>query len=151
MAGLDIQPHSRRISGLVVIALSVLAVAAFASGLARQASSSGAAPFPAYQGPGPGDGLLAVGTIPVATPAPDLQVAQTAPVHRLAPKPPEPDAAAPDTIAASPDAAALAPAGAPAVDASATAPEAPPAPTATPAPNATPAPEDPASPADPTV
>jgi hypothetical protein len=124
MAALDIRPHSRRISGLVVLGLSILAVAAFASGLARQASSGAAAPFPVTQAASPGDAGLAVGAIPLATPAPELQVAEAAPVRHAPAKAPPAETPAPD---ADPAAAAPPP---PAVDASATAagPETPPAP-----------------------
>jgi hypothetical protein len=133
MAALDIRPHSRRISGVVVVGLSILAVGAFASGLARQASSPGPAPFPATRAPSPGDAGLAVGAIPLATPAPDLQVADAAPVRHAPAKDPAADATAPDA-----DPAVAAP---PAVDAAATAAEPPPAPT--PAPQSQPATDDP--------
>src|SRR5579859_2527080 len=96
MAALDIRPHSRRISGWAVVGLSILAVGAFASGLARQASSAGPAPFPAAQAPAPGDAGLAVGAIPLATPAPELQVVDAAPARHAPAKDPSADGAAPD-------------------------------------------------------
>ena len=47
MATLDVRPHSRRLSALAVAGLSVLALAAFATGMGRQlAASSGPPPFP---------------------------------------------------------------------------------------------------------
>jgi len=135
MAALDIKPHSRRISGLVVVGLSILAVGAFASGLARQAQPSGPSPFPSAQGPTPSDAGLAVGAIPLATAAPELQVAVVAPVRRAPVKDLSADVAAPD---AAPGPAASV---APATDASANAAEA--APTPTPAVENQPAPADP--------
>jgi hypothetical protein len=137
MAALDIKPHSRRISGLVIVGLSILAVGAFASGLARQANPSGASPFPLAQGSAAYDASQAVGAIPLATPAPELQVAEAAPVRHAPAKDPSADAAA-DPNAPSP-AAATAP---PAVDVSASAPEAPPA-AAAPASENQPTPADP--------
>jgi hypothetical protein len=133
MAALDIRPHSRRISGLVVLGLSIVAVGAFASGLARQVSSAGPAPYPAAQASLPADAGLAVGAIPLATPAPELQAADATPVRRAPLKDLSADIAAPGADPAT----AAAP---PPVDAAATAADrAPPAP----APQNQSAPDDP--------
>ncbi|MBS0362022.1 MAG: hypothetical protein JSR98_11620, partial [Proteobacteria bacterium] len=65
MATLDIRPHSRRVSGWAVAALSLIAVGAFAEGLAHQLNRNQAAPFPSPQGPPLRTDLAAA-----ATPAP---------------------------------------------------------------------------------
>jgi hypothetical protein len=129
MSAFDIPPHPRRTTRLALGALALVAATGFAEGFLRQLDATAPAPPPAApQGP----------AIAEATPAPVLQVADTAR------KPPRPaaDAAPPasdapadaEHAAAAPDAPAAQPA--PAADASATGPEPQPA-------------APPASPADP--
>jgi hypothetical protein len=125
MAALQIRPHSRRLSGLAVLGLTLLAAASFTAGLTRQIGAANApSPFPAGQEAAP--------QAAIASPAPagDFQVAaRTPPPRHAAPQ----DTAA----AASVDVEPVAASGAeplPATDASATAPDQP-EPPATPAPS----------------
>ncbi|HEY3948720.1 hypothetical protein [Phenylobacterium sp.] len=104
MATLDIRPHSRRISGLAVAALSVIAVGAFAEGLGHQLRQDEAAAFPAPQGPPLRTDLAAA-----ATPAPLLPDPTPAPVRHAAAAPDE-TAAAADALGADAGAAAAQPA-----------------------------------------
>jgi hypothetical protein len=130
MTGLAIPAHSRRLSRLAVVTLTLLAASSFTLGLARQFGLAEPSPFPTPQGAQAGRTLDA---IPYATPAPALQVATNEPVRRPAAPAlpdvtdalPEPPAAAPaEPVAAAADAP-------PAADASATAPDAPPPPDTT--------------------
>ena len=76
MATLDIRPHSRRVSAWVIAALGVVALAAFAEGLAHQTQQAGVAYFPPPQ-------YAAPSAIAEATPAPALQVPPPhAPAHK---------------------------------------------------------------------
>jgi len=124
MPGLQIQPHSRRVTGLAVLALSLVAAGSFAAGLTHQLVSAAAPPFPVAQ-QGPSRPFIAA---PEATPAPDMQLAAAAPVrHKPAPAAldvPPPAEAAPAPAAAEGPAAA---------DAAATVAQPPPAPAAPPA------------------
>jgi len=102
MAGLAIQPHSRRDSRLAVLALGLVALGSFAFGVGRQVVPAGPSPFPHASL----SSLQRAGGIPVATPAPALQVAEAEP--RPSRHAPEPDAAdaPPDITAALPSPAA---------------------------------------------
>jgi len=119
MAALQIPPHSRRLSNIAVLSLSVISVAGFAAGVSRETPSSGPSPFPSP----PATGQRLTDAIPDATPAPDMQVAATEPRHlRRAVEP-----AAETTV----DTAVSAPDGGtetPAADVAATVPDAPPPP-----------------------
>jgi putative serine protease PepD len=133
MTGLAIPAHSRRLSRLAVVTLTLLAAGSFTLGVARQFGAAEPTPFSTPQGAAAGHAFDA---IPYATPAPALQVATSEPVRRPVARSlpdvtdalPEPPALVP----AEPVAAADAP---PAADASATAPEMPP-----PVPDTTPPP-----------
>lgn len=112
MAALDIQPHSRSVSGVAVAGLMLLAVGSFASGLAHQvAARAGGAAFTPV-------GRLQIETaIPEATPAPEMQIAvATSAPHRKGPTEPAPVVATDESAAP------------PATDSSAPAAAAPPAP-----------------------
>jgi hypothetical protein len=114
MAALQIPPHSRRISGLAVLGLTLLAAGSFTAGLTRQIDAANApSPFPA--GPEASPRVAAASPAPAAEP----QVAvNTRPVRHVAPEiaaVADPADAAPDTA---PSAESL-----PATDASATAPD----------------------------
>jgi len=126
MDGLQIPPHSHRLSLRAVGVLSLLALGGFATGLARQAERSGPALFPARQ-PAAAQALAA---IPEATPAPDMQLA-------AAPPPPPPRHArrtedTPEPAGNAAEAPPADPASAAAADASATAPDPAAAPAAKP-------------------
>jgi hypothetical protein len=152
MPGLDIQPHSRRVSGLVVGALALLGVASFTVGLAHHMAPPGPSPFPPAQGSAASPRALAANAIPEATPAPDMQLASDTPARRhvARPAPVEPPldaapAAGADSGAAV-DASAIVP-DPPALQApplSASPLSASPAPPA--APDSAPLPSDPATP-----
>jgi hypothetical protein len=135
MDGLQIPPHSHRLSVRAVAVLSLLAVAGFASGLARQAERAAPALFPARQPAA----VQALAAIPEARPAPDMQLA-------AAPPPPPhharraEDRPEPATDSAPTDPAAAAPAAA--TDASVTAPDPAPGAGATPPPDGTTPPGD---------
>jgi hypothetical protein len=126
--GLQIKPHSHRLSGLAVAGLSLLAAGSFVAGIQREvAGAGGPSPFPATQAAAP-----VAGAIPEARPAPEIQVAAS--------PPPRPHAVAPadDTPADTQDTptAAVAAETPPAVDTAAAVPE--PAPSPAPAPEANP-------------
>jgi hypothetical protein len=124
MTGLEIPAHSRRLSRLAVISLTLVAAGSFTLGVARQFAGVESSPFPMPQGGAAGREFDA---IPYATPAPALQVAASEPVRRPGAR------ALPDVTAALPEPPAVAPAepvaaadAPPAADASATAPDTPP-------------------------
>jgi hypothetical protein len=122
MTGLQIKPHSHRLSSLAVAGLSLLAAGSFVAGIQREvAGAGGPSPFPAAQASAP-----VAGAIPEARPAPEIQVAASPPPRRRAVAPVD------DTPAAEPDAptAAVAAETPPAVDAAAAAPEPAPPPAA---------------------
>lgn len=129
MTGLAIPAHSRRLSRLAVVTLTLLAAGSFTLGVARQFGAAEPSPFSTPQSPA---AARAFDAIPYATPAPALQVATSEPVRRPVTRPlpdvtdalPEPPALVP----AEPVAAADAP---PAADASATEPDPPPVPDTT--------------------
>jgi hypothetical protein len=123
MSALEIQPHSRQASTLAVTLLSLLAAGAFVAGLNNQLiGARGLSPFPA---PGPAAQARVADTIPEATPAPDMQLADAGPaVPRHAARP-DPGADDPALVDVPAPPAAEAP---PAVDAAATAPDTEPAP-----------------------
>jgi hypothetical protein len=122
MPGLQIPPHSRRLSGRAVVFLSLLAAGSFVSGLNHQLiTTHGASAFPAPSA-GP---AVASQAIPEARPAADTQRADAAPARRPARSESAPD---PLAVPGAPDAQA-----APAADTAATAPD--PAPAAPPAPS----------------
>jgi hypothetical protein len=75
MADLAIQPHSRRDSRLAVLALGLVALGSFAAGVARQVVPAGLSPFPHTSL----NSLQRASEIPVAAPAPTLQVAEAEP------------------------------------------------------------------------
>jgi hypothetical protein len=144
--GLEIPPHSRRLSGLAVAGLLVLAVGGFTAGLTRQLQPPGVAPFPPPQ---PRSDLYAK--------APTAQPVLPAARPRLASRDTSPQPAAPDVspdatpalqeAATDPtDSAAATP---PAADASATVPDAPadtappPSPQSSPQPSPTSTPDPP--------
>lgn len=130
MTGLEIPAHSRRLSRLAVLTLTLLAAGSFGLGVARQFGAAEPSPFSAPQGAA---ASRAFDGIPYATPAPALQVATNEPVRRaLAPALPDVTDALPEPLAAAPAEPVAAAADAPpAADASATAPDAPPAPDTT--------------------
>ncbi|MFI4964704.1 MAG: hypothetical protein ACHP9T_04980, partial [Caulobacterales bacterium] len=78
-AFVDIPPHSRRVSGLVVAGLALLGTASFAVGLAHQMAPAGPSPFPPAQGP---VAAARPNAVPDATPAPDMQLAAVGPPVR---------------------------------------------------------------------
>ena len=80
MPGLQIQPHSRRLSNLAVVGLALLAAGAFGIGVSRQVHPPGAL-FPAAETT-PAQAGSAAAAIPEATPAPDMQLAAVAPAPR---------------------------------------------------------------------
>ncbi len=125
MTGLAIPSHSRRLSRLAVLALTLLAAGSFMLGLTRQIGAGGPSPFPTAQG---APGARALDAIPDATPAPALQVAVNEPPTRrpAAAAPPDVTADLPESPAAAPAEPVAAPGAPPAADASATAPDAPP-------------------------
>jgi hypothetical protein len=131
MTELAIPAHSRRLSRLAVLTLTLLAAGSFGLGVARQFGAAEPSPFSAPQGAAaPG----AFDAIPYATPAPALQVATNEPVRRpAAPALPDVTDALPDppAVASAEPVAATADAP-PAADASGAAPDTPP-----PAPDAT--------------
>jgi hypothetical protein len=117
MPGLQIPPHPRQTSALAVALLSLLAAGSFVAGLERQLiGARGPEPFPAGAS-GFDARVRAEAMVPEARPAPDMQVADAAPVRRAAKAETAPDDAAQSEIAA--PAVAEAP---PAVDAAATVP-----------------------------
>jgi hypothetical protein len=75
MSGLEIHPHSRRITHFAVVGLSLVAAGSFALSLTHHAGPEAASPFPAVEQ----SAAVAAGGIPEATPAPDIQVAAAAP------------------------------------------------------------------------
>jgi hypothetical protein len=123
--GLEIQPHSRRLTGLAVAGLALVAAGSFTAGLARQVGAPAArSPFP------PPQAAVAFAGAPEATPAPDMQLAVAAP-------PPRRHTARAAAETASTDDGAVSAADAQtaaAADASATAPDGAAAPTPPPAP-----------------
>jgi hypothetical protein len=121
MTGLVIPAHSRSQSRTAIVVLTLLAAASFAVGFVRQFESGGPSPFPTT-GNGAAGGLAATNAIPDATPAPALQVADSAPaVVRHAPAPPDLSAELPEPTAAVPS--VFAADAAPGADASAAAPD----------------------------
>ena len=130
MTGLAIPAHSRSLSRLAVVTLTLLAASSFTFGLARQFGLAEPSPFPTPQGAQAGRTFDA---IPYATPAPALQVATNEPVRRpAAPALPDVTDALPEPPAAAPAEPVAGAADAPtAADASATAPDAPPPPDTT--------------------
>jgi hypothetical protein len=124
MTGLAIPAHSRRLSRLAVVALTLLAAGSFTFGLARQFGDEELSPFSMPQGAAAG---RAFDAIPYATPAPALQVATSEPARRpIARALPDVTAALPEPpTVAPPEPVAVADAP-PAADASATVPETPP-------------------------
>jgi hypothetical protein len=130
MTGLAIPAHSRRISRLAVASLTLVAVASFTLGVARQFGADEPSPFPTPQGAAAG---YALDSIPYATPAPAQQVATSEPVRRsIARALPDVTSALPEAPAVAhgePLAAADAP---PSADASATVPDTQPPDTGTP-------------------
>jgi hypothetical protein len=134
MTGLAIPAHSRRLSRLAVVTLTLLALGSFTLGLARQLGGVEPSPFPPRQAPAAG----AFDAIPDATPAPALQVASSEPVRRPAARPlPDVTDALPEALPAVPAEAAAGADAPPAADAAATAPEpSPPPPDATTPPTA---------------
>jgi hypothetical protein len=124
MSALEIQPHSRQASTMAVAFLSLLAAGAFVAGLNNQLIGAQAlSPFPAPAVPSAQ--ARVADTIPEATPAPDMQLAEAGPAvprHAARPDPSADDATLVDVPAPT---AAEAP---PAVDAAATAPDTEPAP-----------------------
>jgi hypothetical protein len=130
MTGLAIPAHSRRLSRLAVVTLTLLAASSFTLGLARQFGLAEPSPFPTPQGAQAGRTFDA---IPYATPAPALQVATNEPVRRpAAPALPDVTDALPEPPAAAPAEPVAGAADAPtAADASANAPDAPPPPDTT--------------------
>ncbi len=127
MTGLAIPDHSRRLSRMAVVTLTLLAAASFTLGLTRQFGGAEPSPFPTPQGAAAA--ARAFDAIPDASPAPALQVATSEPVrHAASPALPDLTAALPEPpaeVPTEPVAAADAP---PAADASATAPATPPPP-----------------------
>ena len=97
MAGLAIQPHSRRDSRLAVLALGLVAMGSFAVGVGRQVVPAGPSPFPHTSL----SSLQRASEIPVAAPAPTLQVAEAEPRPARHPAA-EPQDALPDISAALP-------------------------------------------------
>src|SRR5437879_374918 len=77
MSALDIRPHSRRLSRLAVLALTLVAGGGFSLGLVRQLAPPAPSPFSAPQGLAAADVQ-----VPEATPAPALQVATSEPAPR---------------------------------------------------------------------
>jgi hypothetical protein len=118
MAALDIQPHSRRISGMAVAVLMLVAAGSFTVGLTHQMVADAAT----TERPQTSASAQAYAAIPEATPAPNPQLAAGTAPHRKAAPDPEPE---PQPLADEPTAPPTAEA-APAVDAAATAPEPPP-------------------------
>jgi len=129
MRALDIPPHSRRLSRLAVAGLALVATAALAEGFLRQHAALAPEPISPAAG-------LTISTIPEATPAPALQVAQASAPRRARPA----DDAPEDAGEAGSDAVAATDATAPTLPADAA---------AAPAADAAPAPEPPAQPAAP--
>jgi hypothetical protein len=117
MPGLQIQPHSRHASTLAVALLSLLAAGSFVAGLERQLiGGRGPEPFP--KGPSAFDAQVrAEAMVPEARPAPDMQLADAAPVRRAAKAEASPDPGAAPDIAAPAEAETP-----PSVDAAATVP-----------------------------
>ncbi len=113
MQGLQIPPHSRRVSGLAVAFLLLLAAGSFLAGLDHQLIA-GRDPglFPAP----PAAQALAAAPVPQAAPVRDMQLATARPSRHPAKDPVTVDTAAPTESPAPADAEAP-----PAVDAAATA------------------------------
>jgi hypothetical protein len=91
MPGLQIQPHSRHISGLAVAFLFLLAAGSFVAGLNHQlivARDPTRFPTPAAAAQAPFTQSGAADAIPAATPAPDLQLASATPPRRRAARDP---------------------------------------------------------------
>lgn len=130
--GLQIKPHSHRLSRLAVAGLSLLAAGSFVTGIQREiAGEAGPSPFPTAQAP-----AAAAGAIPDARPAPDIPVAASAPPVRRRPATPTDDTSSAEQDAL--PAAAVAAERLPTADASAAAPEPAPPPAPPPAPEADP-------------
>jgi len=95
MAGLAIQPHSRRDNRVALLVLGVIAAGSFGVGLGRQIAPVGPSPFPRTSL----TSLQRAAPIPDATPAPSLQVAEAEPRPARRAAEPAPDDALPDLTA----------------------------------------------------
>ena len=115
MSALEIKPHSRRLSGWAVGALSLLAAGSFTAGLARQIGAANApSPFPTGQEASPQVATASAPTMQLAagTPAPRHAVAEAPPALDVPPQtaPAAEPVPTTDASATAPDQAAPAPA-----------------------------------------